>query len=690
MNLSRLIISVAIRNLALYKVRTLTISCLIGFGSFLAVTGASLLLDIKLSMRESITESVTGDLQVYSSLAKDELAIFGSGFMGRADIGSLPDYAPLAAIAQSHPNVKAFVPMGLEMALISRGNDLDDLLSALREARRQSDDILLKSLWDQIRFQLEQLKNELQMRRQVTSDLAELEMQMGLVDRSLSWTDPNQLGEMELQFLEAKISPLSGEKSPIYLSYFATDIERYKAQFSKFKVIEGSELPPGHRGLMLGRKVREEQLKNKVARLFDKLKKRVFTMGLSMEKDDEARRDALDLIRQYDQIISALNREEAESLSKELIQFGIPGNSQTQDLIQKLTGQITEFLTVNDTNLKQRFDWFYAHIAPRIKLYAISPGDTIVLRSYTKSGYIKALPVKVYGVFGFDGLENADLAGGLSLLDLVSFRELYGQMTQASQEELKEMRAQIRIEDVPKDKAEEALFGSDRPLESSAPEEKNAEQTSSSFETIKVTPVLSDLFDTQEVTKGLALSGAIRLRDPTKTDQTLQELKDLFAAQNLSVKVVDWQKAAGLVGQFVNVVGGVLVFAIVVIFVVALVMINNSIVVSTLERVKEIGTMRAIGAQKSFVLGMVLTEAGLSGLLGAVGGTLLALVLLVFFSIRGLRAFNDFFVFLFAGPRLYPHLYWNIIVGAPLIVGLCGAACRWNHSRGSHAGKRVA
>ena len=432
---------------------------------------------------------------------------------------------------------------------------------------------------------------------------------------------------------------------------------------------------------MLGRKVREEQLKNKVARLFDKLHKRVLTMGLSLDKDEESSRNAQDLVRQYDQVISELDRNEAETLTAELKAYGISGDPQIQDLIPRLTGQIKEFLTVNSTNLKERRDWFYSHIAPKIKLYGISPGDTVVLRSYTKSGYIKALPIKVYGVFSFEGLENADLAGGLSLMDLISFRELYGQMTDASREELKEMRSKVRIQEVSKDDAEEALFGStahspqDPAPETPPPSAEGIAQEASpkqttDFETIKVAPVLAELFDPQETLRGLALSGAVRLKDVRQLGRTIAELEELFAAQKMPVKVVDWQKAAGLVGQFVNVVRGVLVFAIVVIFVVALVMINNSIVVSTLERVKEIGTMRAIGAQKSFVLGMILTEAGLSGLLGALGGTLLALIMLAFFSVRGLPAANDFFVFLFAGPRLYPKLYADIILGAPVVVGL--------------------
>ena len=46
----------------------------------------------------------------------------------------------------------------------------------------------------------------------------------------------------------------------------------------------------------------------------------------------------------------------------------------------------------------------------------------------------------------------------------------------------------------------------------------------------------------------------------------------------------------------------VLNIAVLIIFVVALVIINNAMVMATLQRVREIGTLRAVGAQRRFIL----------------------------------------------------------------------------------------
>src|SRR5262249_25438574 len=125
-------------------------------------------------------------------------------------------------------------------------------------------------------------------------------------------------------------------------------------------------------------------------------------------------------------------------------------------------------------------------------------------------------------------------------------------------------------------------------------------------------PVEKNLYDRvysqDEIDKGVALNAAILLKDPSKIRQTMEELRQVSKQDGLNLRVVDWQAAAGNLGKFVMVAKLVLYFAVFVIFIVALVIINNAVMLATLQRVKEVGTMRAIGAQKTFVLSLVLVE----------------------------------------------------------------------------------
>ncbi len=134
----------------------------------------------------------------------------------------------------------------------------------------------------------------------------------------------------------------------------------------------------------------------------------------------------------------------------------------------------------------------------------------------------------------------------------------------------------------------------------------------------------SRVFPTGEVERGVVLNAAVILKDPKKIKETIAAIEAQGKQDGLTLKAIDWQEAAGLIGQFINVIRMVLYVAILIIFLIALVIINNALVMATLERVQEIGTLRAIGAQRRFILAMLVIESIVVGLifggLGAVRG----------------------------------------------------------------------
>jgi ABC-type lipoprotein release transport system permease subunit len=656
----------------MYRFKTVVISMLLGSAAFLTVLGLSLLRDVEASMRSSIIESVSGHLQIYSSKAKDELALFGSMIMGRSEVGTLPDFAPIRDEVLQNSNVKSFVPMGIDMSMLGRGNELDESIEALRAALKSGEPVNIQDKKDHLRFQFAQLRREHIEKRKIyqnKKDLDEQDAALSVVESKDYLESLTLQDEAKIQFLETKIAPLSGEKTPVYLMYMGTDIGLYRKNFSKFKLLEGEELPEGQRGILLSHKIRETQLKNMVARIFDRLNKRVIKNGIPIAGDPESTRDVSDLQRQYSQILVQLDRKEAEEISRKLTEFGIAPVEAEKDLITALTGQLKSFLVVNDESFAKRFKWFYDNIAPLMKLYELSPGETIVLKSYTRSGYLKSLPIKVYGVYTFAGLEDSDIAGAANIIDLLSFRELYGQMTESSRKELDEMNAKVGIREVNADDAESQLFGEQAPQNIESKSLLN-ESAAPVAEVLNVKQVISNQFELSEVSRGLALNAAIILKDPSKLQETRKKLEKDLKAKGYEVQVIDWQQASGFTGQFVNIVRMALLFVIIVIFAVSLVIINNSIIVETFNRIREIGTMRAMGAQKTFVLGLFLAETGLTGFFGSLIGTAFAVALLMILGQSGIPAVNDVVTFLFSGSRLYPTFDLSLAVGAPLVVTL--------------------
>jgi ABC-type antimicrobial peptide transport system permease subunit len=76
---------------------------------------------------------------------------------------------------------------------------------------------------------------------------------------------------------------------------------------------------------------------------------------------------------------------------------------------------------------------------------------------------------------------------------------------------------------------------------------------------------------------------------------------------------------------------------------------------ATLQRVKEIGTMRAIGAQRRFVLMLLLAETIATGVVfGLLGAAVGAGVVRLLRATGGIPATNDQLYFFFSGPSLLP------------------------------------
>ena len=135
----RLLVKLGIQSVLAHKRKSLIVGGLMAFGAFIVVAGTSLLDSMERSMRGSIVDSVTGDIQVYDKKAKDKLEIFGGFGFGTVDLGELPKFSAVRDALLKIDNVKAVVPMGIANATVTTPGDLDRALNALRDAVRSND-----------------------------------------------------------------------------------------------------------------------------------------------------------------------------------------------------------------------------------------------------------------------------------------------------------------------------------------------------------------------------------------------------------------------------------------------------------------------------------------------------------------------------------------------------------------------
>lgn len=683
---ARILVDLALRNLVSHWLKSVVVGGLIFFGTFLVVVGTAMLDTIEATMTKSITSSLAGQLQVYSKKARDPLALFGGMFMGSEDIGRMNDFDAVRAVAEKVPNVEAVVPMGLDLASVTGGNEIDRLADRLRAAWKEGDRAQLEVVRQQILTIAQQFRTELETSLPISSNKDEIAGQIADVDKLSTpefWAGLDTDAEQVFQFVESKIAPLSSEGLLIYLRYLGTDVDKFTKNFDRFAIVKGEAIPSGRRGFLFNDKFYEDQIKHKVARDLDRLHREKVENGKSIAADPALKSIASQLARLQRRITFQLEPAERVQLRDALVRALPP--EQVAAVAKDASGQpeleglVTELLKVDDENIVARHALFYRVVAPLVELYQVKLGEMMTIRAFTRSGTLKSVNVKVWGTFKFTGLEKSDIAGGHNVVDMMTFRDLYDLMTEAKRKEAEAIRAGVALKDVERGDAEAELFGGGgAQLEVRADDGAGFDEFQGKLiesERTKLEAQLEQAFDQGAIDRGVALNAAIVLRDPAALRASQAALQKAFDDAGLDLQVVDWQQASGIVGQFVVLVRGVLFIAIFIIFLVALVIINNTMVMATMDRVTEIGTLRAIGAQRGFVMAMFFAETLALGILAGALGALAGAGFVTWLGSIGLSANNqDILIFLFGGPRLFPVVSLGNLVFAFVVVVIVSVA----------------
>ncbi len=661
---AKVLLRIALRNLLAGRAKTLIIGAIVLLGTVVVVAGSSLVESVDRGMRSSIQGSLGGHLQVYQASSRDDLELYG-GMRGESQLEPIEDFARVKDVLGKVPNVKTVVPMGIDQALVATGNQFDVVLERIREdVRRLEAGDRDPELWRRYQAKVSHLKRMTQLLREELSaaravvdesllrDRAREAADLGRAAAEPFWTDfeRDRLGNLE--FLENRIAPQSLDGGMTFVRYAGTDLDAFMKAFDRVYVVEGVPVPRGQRGILLGKWYAEEYLKLKTARRLDKIKDAREAQRRRISGDEELSRWVKENATQLRDILLQLDPIQAAEASARL-RRALPSGE--QDLARLLV----QLFQTSDADFDRHYRIFYDELAPLLQLYTIRVGDTITIKAPSKSGYFNAVNVKVYGFVQFRGLEKSGIAGIMSLLDLMTWRDLYGYLTREKSQEIQALKAASGARAVSRERAEEELFGGG--AAAVEPGRAGRIDEGAVFAALvrpkKDEDLLRRVYAQEEVDRGVALNAALILEDPSRLRATLAAVDRASRDAGLGLKVVDWQKASGLVGQSVTLFRIVLYTAILIIFAVALVIINNAMVMATLQRVKEIGTMRAIGAQKRFVTWMVLVETAVIALIfGVLGAGLGAGVVGLIRVAGGIPATNDQLYFFFSGPALLPTL----------------------------------
>ena len=634
-------------------------------GTFFFVAGGSLVNSMDQTMSKSIIDSVAGHIQVYEASSKDKPALFDN--WQAPDLDPIPDFSKIKGPLMSDPNVKAVVPEGINTAIVVYGNTVDQILEKLRKAESpgtRQPKVVIDSLKAHVRQMISVVQTDMEKHNKIgaagsVDPQSILDLQRAASSAFWAGFDADPLNHLE--FLENKIAYLVPDSDQIFLSYVGTDLDAFAKSFDRLQIVDGTMVPSGHRGMLLSKYVYENMFKLKSAHRLDQIHEAITEKRQKIAKDP----DLQDLIRQ--------NRQQTREI---VLQLDPLSNQKAVSILQTALGTqetdtaklLSSFFDMNDSNFEARYKIFYDQLAPLVELYRMKPGDILTIKTYTKSGYVEAVNVKIYGTFQFKGLEKSSMAGSLSLMDLMSFRDLYGYVTPEKIAETKSLEKAAGVKFVPRDQAEADLFGGSSPDVQQAKQKPINDVAEMGGAKVKRVDLTQQVYSQDEMDKGVVMGAAVILKDPSKLKQTMKDLQAISDKDQLGLKTIDWQDSTGFVGQFVNLTKLVLFLASFIIFVVMLVIINNAVVMATLQRIREIGTMRAIGARRLFVLFMVLVETMVLGLVFGAAGSALGGALVVLLGHVGIAAPNDWFYFFFSGPKLFPWLNAGSLIGAFIVV----------------------
>ncbi len=309
---------------------------------------------------------------------------------------------------------------------------------------------------------------------------------------------------------------------------------------------------------------------------------------------------------------------------------------------------------------------------------SIKPGDKILLTSMNDLSGLKIREVPVRGIFRFK-YSNPSL-DRISLIDIQNLRVLNG-MTVTAAREIKLTKSEKSMLNTMDDNS---LFGGGASAGNAVSGGVFGENTGLVENTVTTTKKYSEkallnILGNTGARNALSKtdSGAwhfllVKLKNPAKTNRVIREINTYFKQNNIKAQAVSWLDGAGILAQMTYNIKNIFNVIILIIAIVAVIIMMNTIVISVTERIPEIGTMRAIGAQKSFVRRMIIAETLMVSVIFGIIGIILGGLVLGVLYLKGIPASNIFLQILFGGKVLHPMMSVQSLVLALVVTAVIG------------------
>lgn len=164
-----------------------------------------------------------------------------------------------------------------------------------------------------------------------------------------------------------------------------------------------------------------------------------------------------------------------------------------------------------------------------------------------------------------------------------------------------------------------------------------------------------------------------RLEDSKDTFREIKELNRIFRENEWNVEAVNWRSSAGNTAFYLYILRLILNIGIIIVLAAGFIVVNNTLVINVLDRIREIGTMRAIGANKSYISRECMAETLLMAFVAGFVGCLLGVAAAKFVNLMHITIHNSFLIQLFGGTNIVTSIKFSNLAGSfavALVIGL--------------------
>ena len=167
-----------------------------------------------------------------------------------------------------------------------------------------------------------------------------------------------------------------------------------------------------------------------------------------------------------------------------------------------------------------------------------------------------------------------------------------------------------------------------------------------------------------------------KVQDGADVNQIIKKLNKEFKSKEWPVEAVNWRHAAGSTALYLYWMRMIFNIGILIVMAAGFIVVNNTLVVSVLDRTREIGTMRALGASSLFVSLQCMIETVSMALVSGVIGCLLGGLVASGLTSMEITFTNSFLIQLFGEGALVVGVSFGNVVKI-LFLMLCLGILGW-------------